>query len=164
MENHWGRSLLKKWCAGVTELLKKYAHTVGICYVSLWSHMITPVQWSNSEAYGWDHPIHVITIIWEPIQYKTVSIIHEIYWIFLTWFKPLKWGLFSTDASIQYNIMYLPIQRPLLLAWFNFHPIMDNWLHPLYKSDVKCRNNLSCLDQYTCRGLRLWNSQDREAV
>ena len=33
-----------------------------------------------------------------------------------------------------------------------------------YKSDVKHRNTLGYLDQYTCTGLRLWNSRDREAV
>ena len=30
------------------------------------------------------------------------------------------------------------------------------------KSDVKRRHTLGCLDQYTCRGFRLWNSRDRE--
>ena len=43
----------------------------------------------------------------------------------------------------------------------------------IYKSDIKCQSTLGCLDQYTvpnniknskCRGLRLWNSQDNEAV
>ena len=39
------------------------------------------------------------------------------------------------------------------------------FLNPKFvKSDVKHWNTLSCLDQYTCRGLRLWNSWDREAV
>ena len=33
-----------------------------------------------------------------------------------------------------------------------------------HSSKVKCWNTLSCLDQYTCRGLRLWNSPDHEAV
>ena len=28
----------------------------------------------------------------------------------------------------------------------------------------KCWNTLGCLDQYMCRGLRLWNRQDRDAV
>ena len=32
------------------------------------------------------------------------------------------------------------------------------------KSDSKRRNTLSCLDQYTCKVLRLWNSRDRETV
>ena len=32
------------------------------------------------------------------------------------------------------------------------------------KSEIKRRIALGCLDPYTCRGLRLWNSQDREAV
>ena len=32
------------------------------------------------------------------------------------------------------------------------------------KSDIKCWNTLSYLDQYMCRVLRLWNSRDREAV
>ena len=36
------------------------------------------------------------------------------------------------------------------------------WIHnskfpevKFYKTDIKCRNTLGCLDQYTCRGLRL---------
>ena len=33
-----------------------------------------------------------------------------------------------------------------------------------YKSDGKRRNTLSCLDQYTCNMLRLWNSRNRETV
>ena len=33
-----------------------------------------------------------------------------------------------------------------------------------HKSDVKCRNTLGCLDQYTCRRLRLWNNQDHKTV
>ena len=32
------------------------------------------------------------------------------------------------------------------------------------KNDVKRRNTLGCLDQYTSKVLRLWNSQDRETV
>ena len=32
------------------------------------------------------------------------------------------------------------------------------------KSDIKCWNTLGCLDQYTCRWLRLWKSRDRETV
>ena len=32
------------------------------------------------------------------------------------------------------------------------------------KSDVKCRNTPGCLDQYTCKVLRVWNSRDRETV
>ena len=32
------------------------------------------------------------------------------------------------------------------------------------KSNVKHRNTLSGLDQYMCRGLRLWNCQDHEAI
>ena len=32
------------------------------------------------------------------------------------------------------------------------------------KSSVKRQNTLGCLDQYTCIGLRLWNSQDCETV
>ena len=32
------------------------------------------------------------------------------------------------------------------------------------KSDVKFRNTLGYLDQYICRSLRLWNSQDCEAM
>ena len=43
------------------------------------------------------------------------------------------------------------------------HGCTGGWL-VLYKRDVKCWNTLSCLDQYMCRGLRLWNSWDREAV
>ena len=34
----------------------------------------------------------------------------------------------------------------------------------LNKSDVKCSITLGYLDQYRCRGLRLWNSRDHEAV
>ena len=33
-----------------------------------------------------------------------------------------------------------------------------------YKSDVKRRNTLGCVDHYTCRGLRLWNSRRRGRV
>ena len=36
--------------------------------------------------------------------------------------------------------------------------------HKNYKSDVKRRNTLSCLDQHTCRSLSLWNSGDCEAI
>ena len=32
------------------------------------------------------------------------------------------------------------------------------------KNDVKRRNTLGCLDQYMCKVLRLWNSQDCETV
>ena len=32
------------------------------------------------------------------------------------------------------------------------------------KSDIKRQNTLLYLDQYTCRGLTLWNSGDLEAV
>ena len=32
------------------------------------------------------------------------------------------------------------------------------------KSDGERRNTLGCLDQYTCKVLRLWNSQDLETV
>ena len=32
------------------------------------------------------------------------------------------------------------------------------------KNDVKCQNTLGCLDQYTCKVLRLWNSRERETV
>ena len=32
------------------------------------------------------------------------------------------------------------------------------------KSDGICWNTLGCLDQYTCKMLRLWNSQDLETV
>ena len=31
-------------------------------------------------------------------------------------------------------------------------------------SNIKHRNTLGCLDRYTCRGLRLWNSPECEAV
>ena len=31
------------------------------------------------------------------------------------------------------------------------------------KSDIKRRITLGCLAQYTCRGMRLWNSRDHEA-
>ena len=33
-----------------------------------------------------------------------------------------------------------------------------------HKSDIKHWNILSCLDHHTCRGLRLWNSRDRNGV
>ena len=39
----------------------------------------------------------------------------------------------------------------------------NNCLH-INKGDVKRRNTLGCLDQYTCRRLRLSNSQDHETV
>ena len=32
------------------------------------------------------------------------------------------------------------------------------------KNDVKRQNTLGCLDQYTCKVLRLWNSRDCETV
>ena len=32
------------------------------------------------------------------------------------------------------------------------------------KGDIKRRNTLSCLDQYTCIELKLWNSRDREEI
>ena len=32
------------------------------------------------------------------------------------------------------------------------------------KSNIQCRNMLGCLDQYTCRRLRLWNNRDCEMV
>ena len=32
------------------------------------------------------------------------------------------------------------------------------------KSDVECQNTPGCLDQYICRGLRLWSSRDLKAV
>ena len=38
------------------------------------------------------------------------------------------------------------------------------YYYHLNKSDVKRRNTLGRLDQYTRRGLRLWNSQDCDAV
>ena len=38
------------------------------------------------------------------------------------------------------------------------------WFLHFYKSNVICRNTPGCLDQYTSRGLRMWNSQDCEAV
>ena len=34
----------------------------------------------------------------------------------------------------------------------------------LDKNDIKRRNTLGCLDQYKCKVLRLWNSQDHETV
>ena len=44
------------------------------------------------------------------------------------------------------------------MVWYaNTHTILT-----LNKSDIKCQNTLGCLDQYTCRGLRLWNSLDYE--
>ena len=33
-----------------------------------------------------------------------------------------------------------------------------------HNSDVKSLNTLGYLDQYMCRGLRLWNSRDHELV
>ena len=43
--------------------------------------------------------------------------------------------------------------------------VSSHWLSPyIHKSDVICRNTLSCLDQYTCKLLRLWNSRDCETV
>ena len=36
--------------------------------------------------------------------------------------------------------------------------------HKIYKSDVKHRYSLGCLDQYPCNVLRLWNRQDCEPV
>ena len=36
--------------------------------------------------------------------------------------------------------------------------------HKPDKSDVKRQNTLYCLDQCMCRGLRLWNSRDRQTV
>ena len=32
------------------------------------------------------------------------------------------------------------------------------------KTNIKCQNTLGCLDSYMCRGLRLWNSWNREVV
>ena len=32
------------------------------------------------------------------------------------------------------------------------------------KSDIKCPNTLGSLDRFMCRGFRLWNGRDREAV
>ena len=38
------------------------------------------------------------------------------------------------------------------------------WTGEHNKNDVKHWNTLGCLHQHSCRGLSLWNSQDREAV
>ena len=39
-----------------------------------------------------------------------------------------------------------------------------NQWNKIDKSDAKRRNTLGCLDEYTRKGLRLRNSQNREAV
>ena len=74
----------------------------------------------------------------------------------------------STEAQviirviILHIVMYLyrsnsrqNISTKLLQAWHqdkNYN-----------KSGAKRQNTLSCLDQYICRGLRLWNSRDHKA-
>ena len=44
----------------------------------------------------------------------------------------------------------------------NGFPVLNGF--KLYNSNVNRQNTLSCLDQNTCRRLRLWNSRDHEAV
>ena len=46
----------------------------------------------------------------------------------------------------------------------NMSTFIDHLTRIWYKSGGKCRNTLCCLDQYTCKVLRLWNSQARQTV
>ena len=54
-----------------------------------------------------------------------------------------------------------------MLTWQQIHHLQNMCPQVLWKvnkSDVTRWNTLGCLYQYTCRGLRLWNSQDHETV
>ena len=52
----------------------------------------------------------------------------------------------------------------VLGKWKGVNERMTSGWQESNKSDVKRRNNLGCLNQYMCTELRLWNSQDHEAV
>ena len=80
-----------------------------------------------------------VTLYWHitPISMRFVKI------------KYLCWCVAQKDAQKA------PI-KPRRMSWL--------WQWCLYESDVKRRNTLSCLDQKTCKVLRLWNSQDCETV
>ena len=59
---------------------------------------------------------------------------------------PVKWRQFS-QKSRKWNASRLISSRSCLL---------------LNKSNIKCKNTLSSLTQFTCIGLRLWNTQGHE--
>ena len=76
----------------------------------------------------------------------------------------------KNDQLFMYSLIFYYLQSEWLHHQFlvphqfplPLHHILPNIPCKEYKSDVKCRITLGCLDQHMCRGLRLWNHPDHE--
>ena len=75
--------------------------------------------------------------------------------------KLMKLRTFPGPNDPEPNLRTFPRNKCCMGTLF-----LGKWQHmfAFNKSDVKRQNTLGCLDQYTCRGLRLWNSLDCEAI
>ena len=82
----------------------------------------------------------------------------DTYWI------PFIPSLNYVVEGYNYKSINLTKLRTYVKGYTNYYLIIKGESTCINKSDVACRSTLHCLDQYMCRGLRLWNIRDCEAV
>ena len=113
------------------------------------------------------------------ISYHAILlVIHRFIWLVYTetCSRCLWYIVFFTKSPIEHStviarlpkavkVLKLELHHPDCLLTTSVASITVTFISPeLEQEQVKRRNTIGCLDKHMCRGLRLWNSRDCEAV